>query len=107
MLKLLKLAPFRGVHQIGGRSGRNKAFFTYSAKISSSVSTCSQYIENFRLRKLNITDDPNFKDVDFAYCETNLSEGIMLLHSPLNTDASKAIFVEIVEELVCADFKYV
>jgi hypothetical protein len=25
----------------------------------------------------------------------------------LNTDASKATFVEIVEELVCADFKYV
>jgi ribonuclease HI len=52
------------------------------------------------------TDDPNFKDVDFAYCETNLSRNKCYLVR-LNTDASKATFVEIVEELVCADFKYV
>ena len=51
-------------------------------------------------------DDPNFKDVDFAYCETNLSRNRCYLVR-LNSDASSVTFVEVIEELHCAEYKYV
>lgn len=50
--------------------------------------------------------DPHFKDVDFAYCEENLSRNHCYLVR-INSDQSKPTFVDVIEELDCAQYKYV
>lgn len=67
-----------------------------------------KYIKKAKLEeyRYEVVDesDPNFKDVDFAYCKDCLSRNRCYLVR-LNSDLSKSTFVSVVEEIDCSDYK--
>lgn len=62
-------------------------------------------IEKYRYEVID-AEDQNFKDIDFAYCDSHLSRNHCYLVK-MNQDRFNPTFIEVLEELDCADYKYV
>lgn len=62
-------------------------------------------LEKYRYEVID-PESKNFKDVDFSYCKERLSRH-KCYEVVMNDDPSKPTFTEVLQELNCADYKYV